>query len=409
MQSSRTQRTGSWSRAILATLATIVVAAIAAEMAARSFFGLATLQYGWTYQPVFVSGDYHYLKPNAELPYVPGGPVALGYRESGFGMHYDPATPPPRSSSSFADYLFTHSLARYDAAEVDRITCAEKDATLVHVLGGSVAQGFSSNDKAGTWHARLEGLLRDRLGRRDVYVFNAAMGGFVSLQERLAFHLAVAPRRASLVLIVNGYNDITIPANSAVRPGDPFQVGLRFSQLYTDGFLWWLARHSAIAHQVLQNEFNEHVAGFRRKLEQDDALFAAHAEAITDIYMENTTDVLRACEGRGQACLVAVQPARSLTAEYLGTRNDDILSQRRIVQLYRLLLAKVEASRYRSKYIDLTHVFDKGEKLQYYADSVHPNYAGQQVLGRALLEPALAALRSTPAVSPAQDRCGWVR
>jgi len=31
------------------------------------------------------------------------------------------------------------------------------------------------------------------------------------------------------------------------------------------------------------------------------------------------------------------------------------------------------------------------------------------VLGRALLEPALAALRSTPAVSPPLDRCGWVR
>ena len=304
-----------------------------------------------------------------------------------------------------SDFLFTHRLSRYDAAEVDRISCAEKDATLVHVLGGSVAQGFSADEKSDTWHARLEGLLRSKMRRQDVYVFNAAMGGFVSFQEKLAYHLASAPRRASLVLIVNGYNDVTIPANSGVRPGDPFQLGLRYSQLFNDGFIWWLARYSAIAHTVLQNEFNRHVADFRRRLEQDDALFERHAAAIADIYIDSMDQVLDICRARGQACLVAVQPARSLTAEHLGTRVDDILSQKRIARLYGVLLGRVAASPHRDRFIDLTHVFDKGEKLQLFADSVHPNYAGQQVLANALLAPTLAALRSSTTVLAPSDRC----
>lgn len=397
--------TRNWARSIVATAAVLVVSAFTAEIAARSFFDLDTLQYRRPYQPIFVSGDYHYLMPNEKLPYVPGGPVALGYREGPFALYYDATTPPPSSSTSLADFLYAHRHARYNAAEVDRITCAEPEAVLVHVLGGSVAQGFSADEPHDTWHARLEQSLRDTLRRRDVYVFNGAMGGFVSLQERLAYHLAVAPRRASLVLIVNGYNDVAIPANSAVRPGDPFQLGLRLSQLFNDGFIWWLARHSAIAHTILQNEFNEHVTRYRRLLNEDDAVFARQAAAIVDIYIENMNEVLGACAGRGQACLVGIQPARSVTAAHLGVLSDDILSQRRMVELYRLLLDKVAASPHRARFVDLTHVFDKGEKLQHYADSVHPNYAGQQVLAKALLAPTLTALRSTPAAPAVPGRC----
>ncbi len=387
-----------WARSIVATAAVLVLSVFAAEFAARTFFGLDTLQYRRPYQPIFVSGDYHYLMPNEKLPFVAGGPVALGYREGPFGLYYDATTPPPGSSTSLTDFLYAHRHARYSAAEVDRISCTEPEAVLVHVLGGSVAQGFSADEPIDTWHARLEQMLRDKLRRRDVYIFNGAMGGFVSLQERLAYHLAVAPRRANLVLIVNGYNDVTIPANSAVRPGDPFQLGLRLSQLFNDGFIWWLARHSAIAHTLLQNEFNDHVTRYRRLLNEDDAVFARQAGAIADIYIENMNEVLAACEGRGQSCLVGVQPARSVTAAHLGVQVDDILSQRRMVELYRLLLDRVAASPHRARFVDLTKVFDRGEKLQHYADSVHPNYAGQQILARALLAPSLAALRPAPAV-----------
>ena len=88
----------SWARVIVATVGVLIASAVVAEIAARSFFDLDTLQYRRPYQPVFISGDYHYLMPNEKLPYVPGGPVALGYHEGPFGLYYDAATPPPRSS-----------------------------------------------------------------------------------------------------------------------------------------------------------------------------------------------------------------------------------------------------------------------------------------------------------------------
>ncbi|MFO1087630.1 MAG: SGNH/GDSL hydrolase family protein [Reyranellaceae bacterium] len=395
-----------WPQAIPATLAIVMGSALAAELIAQQFFDLDTLQYRRPYQPIFVSGDYHYLMPNEALPFVPGGPVAMGYRPGAFGFHYSADTPPPRSAATLADYLFDHKRSRYDASEIDRLSCAGGDPILMYVLGSSVAQGFSSEEKADTWHAALERALRRQLGRQDVHIFNGAMGGFVSLQDRLAYHLAVAPPPpARLVLIVNGYNDLTLPANSGVRPGDPFQLGLRYSQLFDDDFMWWLARHSAVANAVLQNEFTDRIAGFRRRLEQDDAVFARHARAIADIYMENMEEVLDSCVARGQVCRVAIQPARSLTAEHIGTSAGDVLSQKRMVELYRSLLRKIAASRHRDLFIDLTHVFDRGEKMQHYADSVHPNYAGQQVLARALLAPTLAALRSARTVPAPAERC----
>ncbi len=54
------------------------------------------------------------------------------------------------------------------------------------MVGGSVAQGFSASGKTTTWHAVLEGLLRTEIRSDDLYVVNAAMGGFVSFQEKLA-------------------------------------------------------------------------------------------------------------------------------------------------------------------------------------------------------------------------------
>ena len=398
-----------WPRTLFSVFAVVAVLVVAAEIVARTVFGLETLDYRRPYQPVFVSGDFYNPMPNAELPLVPGGPVAQGYNEQLFGFHYDPATPPPRSSTSMSDFLFTHERSRYAGPEVDRISCAEPDAALVYVLGGSVAQGFSASSKATTWHAQLEGMLRKELKREDVYVFNAAMGGFISFQEKLAYHLAAASRDSGVVLFLNGYNDLTLPANSGVRPGDPFQLGLRYSQLFTDGFFWWLARHSAIVRTVVLGEFNRHVMAYRRALEQNDALFREHAEAITDIYIENMNEVLSICEARRQTCLVAVQPSRAVTAANIGAQYDDVLSTKQMRQLYDSLMAKVTASPHRSKFIDITRIFDDAEKIQYYTDSVHLDDRGQKVIADTLLPRMVEAVRDGTTVKAPSNRCEKLR
>ena len=399
---------GRFSRLLVATLVTAVVSVVVAEGAARWVFGLQPLHFRWPYQPLFVTGDYQYLVPNDRLPFAPGGPDSLGYKERGFGFYTSPEAI-PASSTPLSDFLFSHSLSRYSAAEVDRIACSEPDAVLIYVLGGSVAQGYSATGKATTWHAVLERRLREKLGRPDVYVFNAAMGGFVSLQERLAFHLAVAPRNATLAIVLDGYNDVTVPVNSAVRPGDPWQLGLRFSQFYGDGLLWWAATHSAIVHTLMQNELEANVLAFRRRLEEDDGLFARHARAIAGLYSENMNELLTSCVGRKLSCLVAIQPGRAMSAAYSGIARDDLLSQKRMVALYDALKAAVAQSPQRERFIDLTHIFDGPDKLALYKDSVHPGDPGHELLGEALLAPTLAALATAAQVKPPPQRCERLR
>lgn len=52
--------------------------------------------------------------------------------------------------------------------------------------------GSSATAKEKTWHALLEQKLRKELARPDIHVINAAMGAFVSSQERMAMEWAVA-------------------------------------------------------------------------------------------------------------------------------------------------------------------------------------------------------------------------
>ena len=91
------------------------------------------------------------------------------------------------------------------------------------MLGASGAQGFSATSKLLVWHALLEDALRRKLGKRNLYVFNAAMGANVSFQDKLVYHLAVAPRVPAAVLFYNAGNDLQLISGN--RPGDPGILG----------------------------------------------------------------------------------------------------------------------------------------------------------------------------------------
>jgi lysophospholipase L1-like esterase len=116
-------------------------------------------------------------------------------------------------------------------------------------------------------------------------------------------------------------------------------------------------------------------------------------------------EILDDCDARHKSCLVAVQPNRALTAAHIGADYNDIISQKRVKQLYDLLFTKIEKSAHRSSFIDLTHAFDSAEKIKFYADEVHPNDHGQRLLAEMLFEPALALVTSGAARTVATNRC----
>ena len=288
-----------WARtcqSLVGTLLVVALSAVAAELVARYVFDLSPLVYTRTLQPVFVMGDQVPPAMLAALRDARGGPGSLGYRPSGLAFQVDPDAPPPASATTLSDFLFEHQLSRYSARDVDRILCGDPDASVLFVLGGSGAQGFSASSRLRAWHVLLETALRRKLGKPNLYVFNAAMGGYVSFQEKLAFHLAVAARAPAAVLFYNSYNDLVLEPISGTRPGDPPWLATWYGAVYGDRPLFWLAEHSAIANTVLQNMLAGSMIDLVARLERDDALFEQRVGAAVDIYLESMSEVLAVCE-----------------------------------------------------------------------------------------------------------------
>ncbi|MBV8188159.1 MAG: SGNH/GDSL hydrolase family protein [Alphaproteobacteria bacterium] len=382
------------SKTILSVSLVVVVSLIVAEVVARFIFGLAPLEMQNPYQPVFALAERDQSSPSTDIAAGASGPGGYGYEHGTFGYYYTGRTPLPRSSTALADFLFDHRLSRYSAEKIDAIACAQPRSLGVFVLGASVAQGHSARSKEATWHALLEGRLRQALGRDDVYLFNGAMGGYLSLQDKLAYHMAVAPRQARVVLFLNSWNDLLLPAYSATRPGDPFVLGVRFEQTFSDGFLFWLAKHSGIVNTLVQNEAKSAVQTYARRLAHDDGFFNRYADKVTDIYLQNMSDVLTDCQMHGRFCLVAIPPTRPLAALDIGRPAGEIVPDRRVAALFELLMKKIDASPFRAQFADLTHLFDAPDLIEHFTDSVHIDEAGQKILADRLFEPMLNGLRT---------------
>jgi hypothetical protein len=395
----------SLSRTIVSTFVTVIVSLVVAELVARTVFGLKPLVIQTPYPPIYALAEFDNLSTNAEMAHGPSGPLAYGYEEGVFGYYYDGRTPPPRSSTNLSDFLFRHTLSRYDAATIDRLACEQPNAAAIYVLGGSVAQGHSAQSKAATWHALLEGKLRRQLQRDDIYLFNGAMGGYLSLQDKMAYYLAAVPRNARAVLILNSQNDLVVPLSSGTRPGDPFVLGVRFGQFFTDGFFWWLAKHSAIVNALLQSEVKQAIQTYRQRLNEDDAAFAQYATAVMDIYFENMHEVLGDCAIHGRACLVAIQPSRNFTAINRGFPADDVLSEKRMRSFYEMLKQRVARSPYRERFVDLTGVFDRSDMAEIYTDGAHFSERGQTLLADELMRPALGLLTDNAGNAMTPGRC----
>src|SRR5262249_36777900 len=160
----------------------------------------------------------------------------------------------------------------------------DPDASALMVLGASVAQGFAATSPLLAWHALLEESLRRKLGKRNLYVFNGAMGGHGAFQDKLTYYLAAEPRPRTAILFYNGGNDLQVLSGN--RVGDPAFLGTWYGTVYGNRLLFWLAEHSAIANAVLQKNFNDSFIAFVARLEKDDARFERWAHAAITLYLE---------------------------------------------------------------------------------------------------------------------------
>ena len=395
-----------WARTcqfVVGSFIVVALSGIAAELIARHIFDLSPLVYTRPPHPVLFTGDQVPPAKLSELYNAPGGPASLGYLPDGLAFRADPDAPPPASMTTLSDFLFDHKLSRYSADDVDRLLCNDPNASALFVLGGSGAQGFAATSKLLAWHALLEDALRRKLGKPNLYVFNAALGGSGSFQDKLAYHLAVAPRVPAAVLFYNAGNDLQVISDN--RPGDPATLGTWYGTVYGDRLLFWLAEHSAIANTVLQNSFGGSFIDFVARLERDGALFERRAAAAVDLYLESMSEILAVCEAEHRPCWVAIQPNRAITSGCTGGATSDVVSARRMRQIYDMLEHRLAGHRYRERFIDLTGIFDGGERERYFTDTVHVTDRGQLLIAEALAGPIAPSLAAPLPRGRAVDRC----
>jgi lysophospholipase L1-like esterase len=88
------------------------------------------------------------------------------------------------------------------------------------VLGGSTAWGYGVSADGRTVPAQVEARLRELRPGTTLEVLNAAQAGFVSGQELIHFHQAIATLEPDLVLLFDGYNDVVADLGNPV-PGWP--------------------------------------------------------------------------------------------------------------------------------------------------------------------------------------------
>jgi hypothetical protein len=374
-----------------------------AELVARTIFGLSPLVYKRPFHPLFVAADWVAPARLSALSDAPGGPASLGYRPDGLTFHTDPEAPAPASMTTLSDFLFDHNLSRYSADDVDRLLCNDPNASALLVLGSSVAQGNSATSKLLAWHALLEDSLRRKLGKPNLYVFDAAMGAYDAFQDKLAYYLAAAPRVPMPILFLNGGNDLQVLSDD--RAGDPAFLGAWYGAVYGDRLLLWIAEHSAIVNTILQQRFANRGIEFVARVKQDDALFERRANAAITLYLESMSEILAACEAEHRPCWVALHPDRDLTSLHNGAATADAVSARRVAQIYGMLEKRLANHRYRDHFIDLTHIFDGPGGEGYFTDTVHISDKGQPFVAKALAGRIAPALTVPLPQGRTADRC----
>jgi lysophospholipase L1-like esterase len=330
------------------------------------------------YEPYFVSGDFYGLVTTNTLLKSQEGPAAYGYQRQ-YGLYFNHARDGTWNAHWRSDFLFDHYLSRYSAQDVDTIMAGDPDAVHILVIGGSAAQGSSASSKNTVWHAQLERLLRQEFLRDNIYVFNAAMGAFVSTQERIAFDLAAAPRKPDIVVILNGFNDIHLPLELAVAPGDPVQLGKRYAQVYDNSLGRFVAAHSAVFRYFQKKMVSGYLAEYKRKVLNDRNWSTNLAGGIVRTYTENMKYLLGRGKQMNAHVLLFFQPWKALSS-YRVQGGDQMPEFAFQLTCYEGIKSSLKMAEESGDFVDLTDVFSTDEGLSFYTDVVHVDDRGQEIL-----------------------------
>ncbi len=375
-----TKRSGLGAKLLLGGIS-VLFCLVNLEVAVRFLLGNRVEWETRPFEPFFVSGDYYGALSLDRLAHTREGPRASGYKNIG-GLYLHERPKGSWDANSRADFLFDHYLSRYSAKEADRLNNLPKRPLRIYIIGGSLAVGSSATTKEKTWHALLEGKLRKSLGREDLYVINAAMGAFVSSQERMTMEWAVAPREPDMVIVLNGYNDIHTPISVGVAPGDPLQTGMRYAEAYDTSFTRWFCQQSALARLWWKARMERRLRDYRERVLADKDESEILKTGIVDVYTGNMKWLTKRGKQMGAQVSVFFQPWKS-------QGGGEIPNSEKLLATFAESTATkiVEAMKQTESFHDLTGL--QPELLGHYTDAVHLDDAGQEILAEAILKQIL--------------------
>ena len=158
------------------------------------------------------------------------------------------------------------------------------------------------------------------------------MGAFVSAQERIAYDLAIAPRKPDLVINLNGLNDVNLPLKAGVAPGDPLQMGLRYAQVYSSSWFWVLTNNSTFFRYIHNKYIDKYLYKHSREIIDDEYWSMNVANNISAIYIENPDTLFIEEKQSGTPTIVVFQPWKLISkARRIGKwgikRRDEVYLQ----------------------------------------------------------------------------------
>lgn len=360
----------------------LLAGAAGLELGARFLLDLDDEDLGRrAYLPYFGSGHFKIHSTLKSLEQGREGPGRFGYRKRSGYYLYDPETETPDGSDRFG-FLLENWLSPYRAARIREIELRAPGAFRIFVIGGSTAMGTSASSAGKTWSNILEETLGRDFPDQRIFVFNAAVGGFVTTQERLALELAVLPRRPGLILHLTGFNDLSLPLRNGSRPGDPYQTGLRYFQVYGNSLLRAAVEHSAAARCFFRNRISGILSRREAEILADRSLSDPLAEEIARVCRANLQAMHRRCVQEKTPYLAFFQPY-NLSA---GRAGPDLAGKRKRFydRIRKLILDRTGPGEDRIPLLDLGPAFGAESARTLFTDEVHLNDAGQEALARAV-------------------------
>jgi lysophospholipase L1-like esterase len=364
----------------------VFILAAGVELFSRHYLRVNWVMGRRPFQPYLGFGDFYEGLP-LEAMQQREGPERYGYRELG-GIFAHSFDAPVVSAAERGNFLFQ------DRAELANAP-PRADLTRVFVVGGSVASGTGASSIEKRWYVALERALSQRLSR-NVRAVPAAMGAYVSTQERLVLDLMVLPRRPDAVIILDGFNDAVEPAEFGARPGDPYNQGAFYEDSYHSvsfALKKWFAQNSYFCTYLLHRSLQHSLEGNRRAILADPRRVANYTESVASVYLDNISSMLRTCAQNHVPCVVFVQPARALTLRRAGIPQQLDAEERLGLLAYEEVLRRVQQLPPGTPVYDLTMALDSLDTRDLFLDSVHFRDPGHAAIAEAMLPVVSRALR----------------